>query len=463
MMDSVNHDGWRTLKNKIKNGWQPQSNLSEDILQEQVHILYQHAPSLLIGNLFIAALCGLVMHAFSPVWLVVLWVMAVYLLTFARIYLVRRYQLTRKRKDLSSSALQWRTWFLVGACCSGCLWGSMAFIAFHPAEPVSVLFTGIILAGMTGGCVASLSVVPWGYACFAMPATLPFAVRCLLENNHAYWLFGVCAMLLLGINIYYSRVVRQATTNAIALRFENLQLIEELCEAKNIAERASRAKTRFLAAASHDLRQPTHALGLFMGALSRLWEDKAIAADVAPVFAKMQITLDSMSKLLATLLDVSRLDSGAVSVTIAPFPLQRIFTRLSAQFSGSVTNSQQLTIHSTGYWLESDEQLLTQILANLLTNALRYCPDGRVLLGCRKRGNFVDIQIWDTGIGIAQENLNRIFEEFVRLENANSHSSQGMGLGLAIVQRGVKLLNHDIGVHSVLGKGSCFYVRVPLW
>ena len=199
----------------------------------------------------------------------------------------------------------------------------------------------------------------------------------------------------------------------------------ELLEKKDEAERGNRAKTRFLAAASHDLRQPMHALGLFVAELGQ----KPHAPDTRRLVEQIAISAETMENLLDSLLDISRLDVGALDRQIKPFPLQPLLERIDVDYRREAgLRGQRLRLRPTSLWVESDPLLLERILHNLISNALRYAPGGTILLGCRKRGRKVRIEVRDNGPGIAPEAQEAIFQEFVQLDNPERNRAKGLGL-----------------------------------
>ena len=243
-------------------------------------------------------------------------------------------------------------------------------------------------------------------------------------------------------------------------------LIEDLRSQKDRAEAADRAKSVFLAAASHDLRQPIHALGLFLTSLRAMAQTAAVpSAELAQIGRRMQASLDGLSQLLNMLLDVSRLDANAVQVRRTPVSLAQLFLEVDQQFADlAESKGLVLNVARSSAWVDSDPTVLRRILSNLVSNAIRYSPRGRIVLGARRRpGDFVEIQVWDQGIGIAPEQLDAIFEEFFQIDPAQPQREQthGLGLGLSIVRRSARLLDAPLRVHSVLGRGSMFAITVP--
>jgi len=229
--------------------------------------------------------------------------------------------------------------------------------------------------------------------------------------------------------------------------------------AKQLAERANLAKSRFLAAASHDLRQPLQTISLLQGILAKKLKDD----DTLRLVAKLDETLGAMSGMLNTLLDINQLEAGIVEPERVDFRVNDMLEQLKTEFAYH-TESRGLDWRMVPCSLivKSDPRLLEQMIRNLLSNAVKYTKRGKILLGCRRRGNKLRIEVWDTGIGIPEEQIQAIFEEFHQLDNTARERTRGLGLGLSIVQRLSDLLGHPIDVHSQSGKGSTFSVEVPV-
>lgn len=233
-----------------------------------------------------------------------------------------------------------------------------------------------------------------------------------------------------------------------------------LAQAKAEAEDANASKTRFLAAAAHDLLQPLNAAKLFTALLSE--KSAGMDEEHRRLVSRVESGLVAVEDLLSALLDISRLDARAPTPHLESVPVAELFTALEDQFSqGFAEQGLRLRFMRSSLWVRSDVALLRRILQNFISNARRYTESGGVCIGCRRRGSAVAIQVLDTGIGIASEHRQTVFEEFRRLKGSDKTAKRGLGLGLAIVERIARLLDHPINMRSDLGKGSCFEVIVP--
>jgi len=239
------------------------------------------------------------------------------------------------------------------------------------------------------------------------------------------------------------------------------QANKELEEARLVAEEANRSKTRFLAAASHDLLQPMNAASLFVSILRQ--QQEGTDDEQSRLVKRIDRSLRASEQLLSALLDISKLDSGMYEPVPEAISLADLFEQLRRRFKALAGNRDLLLrVHPTKRVIFSDRDLLYRILQNFLANAINYTETGGVLLGCRLRGERLKISVWDTGVGIENSEVKAIFQEFHRLDYALRQDEKGLGLGLAICQRIARMLGHEIDVSSKPGHGSCFSVYVPL-
>ncbi|MGE8153912.1 ATP-binding protein [Pseudomonas vancouverensis] len=428
-----------------------------------VDLLFRQSYAVLFANFVIPWPVAFVFrHAVPWSWSAV-WILAMYGLTTCRVLHSRRYFAQAKR-DVSLRPQHWGWLAAVLSWLSSLLWGVLGWIGFATGDPQLQAFTCVVLTGLVCGAVPSLSAFPAAYAGSLVAMLAPITLQCLLTSGEVYTTYLFFLACLAGVNLYYSRVTWRTLHETIRLRLENVDLVRRLEQERDRAQAADQAKSRFLAAASHDLRQPIHALGLFVAGLASLAERGAVAADKARELAtRLATVIGNLSGLLNGLLDISRLDAGVVAVTRETVSVERLFADLSDEFSANArARNLRWRVRPGQFWIDTDPVLLKRMLDNLLSNAIRYTEQGSVMLGCRRRRHSLEIQIFDTGPGIASEHRDQIFEEFVQLHNAERDRSQGLGLGLAIVRHTARLLGHDIRVTSVEGRGSMFSVKVPL-
>ena len=256
----------------------------------------------------------------------------------------------------------------------------------------------------------------------------------------------------------YKNAARELRSLADALELRIAERTQDLAHAKREAERANRSKTRFVAAAVHDLLQPLNAARMFSSLLRNHLHDDA-GRHVAD---SIEGALAAQDGILNSLLDISRMESGQLEVHVRDLALGPLLQVMQHNF-GIIAESRglHLTAVDSRYTVRSDEALLRRILQNLLSNAIRYTPKGRIVIGCRRQGEYLRVEVHDQGPGIPKSLQREIFEEFRRL-NEGHDQDRGAGLGLAIVERLGKLLGHPIGLRSELGRGSVFWVLLPL-
>lgn len=256
------------------------------------------------------------------------------------------------------------------------------------------------------------------------------------------------------------RTEQYETVNArLSRELESRREIElALKQAKQQADLANQSKTRFLAAASHDLRQPLNSAVLFLESI----DEEALSESDRSLVHRSRLALASLNNLLGTLLDVARLDSGGIEPRLADFPVSALLDRLAPEFQAVARSAGiELEIRRSRVWVHTDLRLLETVLRNFISNAIRYTPRGKVLVGCRRRPNGLMIGVYDTGIGIEREHLDAIFDPYYQVPDSDRRSGVGIGLGLSIVSRVAQMLSLERIVRSQPGKGSLFAVVVP--
>ncbi|MEO8303357.1 MAG: hybrid sensor histidine kinase/response regulator [Betaproteobacteria bacterium] len=363
-------------------------------------------------------------------------------------------------------AWRWGAYWAVGSTLAGGLWGAAA-IAMFPASPAyQALFIVCQFSVILGGLSLTAVYRP-SFHGFVLAALIPLIVRVALEGGRAHLFTALVLVVVLGFVLAFGRQVNDVLTQSLAMRYENLDLIGELkaqteaaLAARTAAETANRAKSQFLAAASHDLRQPLHAMGLFAAALAARAHDP----DVKPLVASIRASVEALEALFGQLFDLSQLEAGALHPAPEAFALDPLLTRVAADLAPqAMANGLALRAVHTRLAVRTDPVLLERILRNFVTNAVRYTRQGGIVLGARRSADTVRIDVIDTGEGIADADRARVFDEFVQLKATSRHPAgeRGMGLGLSIVRRLAQLLDHRIDLDSAPGRGSRFSIAVP--
>jgi signal transduction histidine kinase/CheY-like chemotaxis protein len=435
--------------------------MQEDkIRQALIELLYRNSYGVVISNIVISLAAVYVLrNAVSANWLAG-WLGALYLLTAIRVLASRRF--FSSKRD-AGSIMRW-AWLAAGfSWVSGLLWGALGWAGFLPEAPIVLSFTVIVLTGLVCGTVPSLSAFPPALIGSILATVVPIAARCITTESDISGAFLFLLASLVAINFYYCRITYRMLRETVSLRLENENLVDHLQEERDRAQTADRAKTRFLAAASHDLRQPIHALSLLVSTLAILGQRGNVpSGEARDLASRAKSVVGNLSGLLNALLDISRLDAGIVTVANEAVELRELFRDLGNEFAAEAKQrGLEWRVVDSDLRVDSDPMMLKRVLNNLVSNAFRYTKEGGVLLGCRRRGDLVEIQVLDTGPGIPADQQAMVFEEFVQLQNPARDRTQGLGLGLAIVRRTTELLGHPLRLVSRPGRGSMFSVTVP--
>jgi signal transduction histidine kinase/ActR/RegA family two-component response regulator len=346
----------------------------------------------------------------------------------------------------------------VTALITGTVWGALGIFLYTTSTLPTQLLLLVVITGLVAGAVSSLGSNMAIFLAFSVPMFLPHIGALTLFRDPHLFILAVLTLAFLLSMTFVARNTNRSIHNAIRLRFENEALAEERDRQRRLAEEASADKSRFLAAASHDLRQPLHALSLFFGSL----EERNQQPNLLPILEPIKQSLDSLHGLFSSLMDLSKLDTGAQRPSIRDFALPDLIHQIEIEhFVTARAKGLTLRVFAPDYWVGSDRVMLKRMLDNLIANAIRYTEKGGVLVGCRRRGHFIAVEVWDTGIGIPREQQSEIFREFVQLANAERNRERGLGLGLAITRRLSLLLDHPVSVSSTPGRGSKFAILVP--
>lgn len=434
----------------------------ERLLHEQVLLLYRHAPSIFFGNLAGGLGIAMMLWHSTPRQQMLIWLLLLSVVTTGRgglVLLFRGYW--RNRLPM----LIWGWLFVAGAAASGLVWGLLSLLTFD-AGPANLAGIGLVLAGMVAASAPALGAFFPAYLAFAVPAILPFALRCAFTEHSTAFGMAVVAMAFLISSLIFGWLNNRTILRSIQLRFDNLELMRRLRDqtaaaelARQHAESADAAKTRFLAAASHDLRQPLQSLSLLAEALQLERDPQASRRLLDGILE----ATGSMSDLMNELLDYAHIHAGGLQASRASFDLCALLRRVTTEFQPlAAERGLQLRLHARRAIVHSDAGMVERILRNLLSNAIKYTAHGGVLVGLRKRGQRMRVEVWDTGMGIPAELLPDVFSEFYQLDNPERDSRKGLGLGLAIVSSLSGVIDAPLGARSRVGRGSCFSIDLPL-
>ncbi|WP_371258865.1 ATP-binding protein [Variovorax sp. OV084] len=428
--------------------------LAERVLREQVAAVHANAPAAYLADFLTAQSLGIGLFVATWRWQVLLWMALHLALTLRRAY--RRYQ---RSPDAAAHPEYWARFNARNVLLRSCVWGLAPWLCVPPGRNLGLWVMVIVM--MMGGCAGgalSLAVLKRNIPRFIVPsmASLTLALAWRGDSTHLFLATG--CLLYMCVMIMFALQHHRLLTAALTMRFEKEALAEQLSHQIAATQRVSEEKTRFLAAASHDLRQPLHAIALFGAVI----EKKLKGTEEWNHAVRLMDAVGTLGDSLDILLDISRLDAGEVAPQIRPVELNPLFLALNNVFVAQAADRDlQLRLRATPCWVLSDPQLLQRLLSNLVDNALKYTTRGGVVVAARARGPLVWIDVCDTGIGIADEHLGRIFDEFYQIGNPGRDRAQGLGIGLSIVQRLSRLLAHPLQVRSRLHHGSRFRLVLP--
>lgn len=433
------------------------------ILVEQLRLVLGNVGSTVVPICLLAVLVLFSLSSDSNATALRTWCAAAMLANLYAVYYARKHLpdaiLSRQPRRI--------VWALIAQrAVSGLVWGALIWITFDTASLAGRILAIAVVAGMAGGAVSTQSAVLPVFIAFVFPAVSIVALKLWLMGDPAYHALGLVCLLYLVSLFDQTRSSARAARTTIELRFENTGLMEKLRQETLVAEDARRqaeqgnvAKSKFLAAASHDLRQPIHAQGLFLDVLSRTELTPHQRDLVACVGSASHASAD----MLNTLLDFSRIEAGVIEPQLRAFRLQPLLNKIEREFEPQA-DARGLTYRSRENTLVvlSDPALVELILRNLVSNAINYTMRGGLLVACRKQGDHAMLEVWDTGIGIEQTQQREVFREFHQLGNPERDRHKGLGLGLAIADGLARTLGHDLSLASTLHRGSVFRLALPI-
>ncbi len=348
----------------------------------------------------------------------------------------------------------------------GAIWGSLAWVALDTTSLMGSILVIAVLTAVAGNSMSLLSPVLPVFLALVTAEIAVAVAKVFLLGDPTYNVLGLAGLLYISILMTQALNSSRAARAAIVLGLENIELLEKLRretsiaqQARQDAEQANTSKSKFLAAASHDLRQPIHAQGLFLDILSRSGLNPQQQQSLDCAIAAGQAS----AEMLNTMLDFSRIEAGVVQPHVVSFRLQPLLNKIEREFARQA-DAKGLAYRSRETMLaaDSDPALIELILRNLVSNAIRYTDSGGILVACRQRKGHVVVEVWDTGIGIEPAHQREVFREFHQLGNPERDRRKGLGLGLSIVEGLARTLDHPLLLESKPGRGSMFALTLPL-
>lgn len=459
----MHHHALARAARNWRSAWREALRWERDaVLAEQVLLLRRNFPVTLWASL-ITSVGTVWLMSLSMSMAPMLWWLASHVTVVTLVYLTLR-PLPRPDHGPRSDARR------LLACMTGMglTWGSLGGVALWQGQDSDAVVYAIgILSTVSAGALGLGAPLLRGYMIY-LTCTISSVLVALAVVGGPIALPG-CVM----VAVYYlltalhARNLARAARDSIELRFDNERLVTQLraqtdraVQALATAEQANQDKSRFLAAASHDLRQPLHAMGLFLDTLAR----SPLTAQQASVLGHARTASGAASEMLTTLLDYSRLEAGVVQSHDAPFAVQPLLSALEQEFGPQADAAALVyrTRETTAAAL-ADKALVDLVMRNFISNALRYTRTGGLLIACRARSGRLALEVWDTGCGIAPEHQQEVFKEFHQLGNPERDRRKGLGLGLAIVQRLAQAMHTQVEVRSRLGRGSVFRLWLTPW
>lgn len=433
----------------------------DEVLREQVALLRHNFPMTLLASLATALGTLWVMARVAEPQAITVWLVS-HALVVAGVYLT-----LRSIAPFTDPAQQAARKLIACMSAMGLSWGTLGYVVLYWGTPESVIYAIGIISTVSSGALGLGAPLYRAYVTYLTCAIGGVMMAVALAGGPVMW----PALFLTGV--YYAltgmqaRTADRATRRSIALKLENDRLVNQLraesqraLAAQEAAEKADRDKSRFLAAASHDLRQPLHAMGLFLESLQR----SPLNDHQLTVLGHAHAASGAAAEMLTTLLDYSRLEAGVVKVRPDAFAVQPLLTALEQEFGVQAdTAGLVYRTRETSAAAFADRSLVGLVMHNFISNALRYTAKGGVLIACRTRGKRLALEVWDTGPGIPRSQWDNIFKEFHQLGNPERDRRKGLGLGLAIVQRLAREMNTSVEVLSQPGRGSVFRLWLDRW
>lgn len=440
-----------------------QTEFSEEgfLDRERVRLLYKNNGVVLAATAVLAILICLTLASIVPHQILAWWLLAYMLVTCIRIATLYQY---RAHLDNYSTTV-WHRLFMLGAGLAGLTWGIAAVIFFVPDQPSFMLLLTCLYAVVVSVGTQALSLSLPSFLLFSLLMILPLMARLILEEGDFYRPLGLIGFLYLFAICAFAYNNNRAAIESIRIRFENIDLVRQLSEQKakaedsqKFAEQANLGKSRFLAAASHDLRQPLHALMLFQNALEPYVSDGGDR-----IMQRMNQSIAALGGLFDGLLDISKLDAGVVEVNPKNFRIATLCQGLCSEYRAEAQEKGVTMITEVNDEVAFvDPIMLERILRNLISNAIRYTASGQIVISSRMAEETIIVSVKDTGCGIPQADLEKVFSEYHQLSNPTRDRTKGLGLGLAIVRRLCKLLGVEMKLESKVGDGSTFSLSLPV-
>jgi two-component system, sensor histidine kinase len=413
-------------------------------------------PIQLVINPILGLMIFIVLYEIKPLSLLIAWYGFYLLIFIERGFIWHRY---KKSNKAEGSYKLWGNRFIWNATAFAISWGIFFNLFFEPTQVQYNSFLIVVVAGFTAGAFAFYSAYYKAFFYSTILALFPMIIRLIMEGGKFNIMLSLMCLLYIMILLLHAKKAHKNYQLAMISNFKYQDINIELEKQKDKVVEAYEAKSRFISTASHDVRQPLHALQLFSQALKRQNKNPELNSLVNNI----SVTTRSLSDFFNQLLDFSRIETKSIEPEYKIFRISEIIERLFIEYEmKAITKGLELHIVPSTAIVDSDPHFLERIIRNLLSNAIRYTHKGKILIGCRRKKRTLTVEVHDTGIGIARKDQKKIFNEFYQVKNQHKKQGRGVGLGLSIGFGLAKLLNTELKIKSKLGYGCCFSIEIPM-
>ncbi len=429
----------------------------ERTLSSQVERLFQTSYRSVAVSFGTALLCWLAFAWWLPSSQFFLWASLVH--TAQALHLLLAWAYHREGRTALTQSSKWLRRFLAVVLLSSLTWGLAPFFLLHETTFTPTLLLVLVMLALGGAGVHIVAAHRWAIYLWLLPLLGPLVGFMLSRGTLIAITIGPLTVAYFLVTLFFANSQHKLLMKELQTKLDNDALVRALRQQVVLVERATREKSRFLASASHDLRQPMHALGLFAATLEKSLAGTALR----PTVTNMIRSIDALEQSFSAMLDISKLDAGVIEPNLQSFPIRDLFRVLHMHCAGQAEElGLGLRFKAGGKLVMSDPHLLERVLSNLIHNAIRYTHEGGIVVVARTRKDCISIEVCDTGIGMAEDELSKVFDEFYQVGNPGRDRSRGLGMGLAIVKRLVLLMGHELEVSSVPGRGTVFRVLIKL-
>ncbi|TXT33876.1 MAG: integral membrane sensor hybrid histidine kinase [Comamonadaceae bacterium] len=441
------------------NGGPDAAQTQSDVLQERIEALLRPRVESLVSGMVVGAVLSVALLRVYPWPTVLVWFAGI---CVVQLGLSTWFKLTWFRPVQIHNPVRAGHRYVLDVAMAGLYWGvSLAFLV-RPEDIATQVAMALAIGGMAVGSNTIHAYHRPAMYTFLLCLVLPFALRVLMVDDFIHRYLGVGMLLLIVYLAVYGRVHSLTLERSIWIRHENRSLLAQLQQEREtalklqaIAEAANLSKSRFFAGASHDLRQPLQAMGLYASVL----EGSALPTELQQVSHRIGESVRLLEDLFEGVMDTARIEAGGMQIHEEPVDVKQLMDRAMLLFGGeALDKGLSIKCVASKHWVLGDRLALQRVISNLVSNAVRHTQSGRILLGCRRKGAHLRLMVYDTGPGISDASQGLIFEDFFRLESAGG---AGFGLGLATVKRLCDAAGYSLGLCSKLNRGSVFWVELP--